>query len=584
MTQRQPPLAALLSGAPRPAPAPALRDEADIGRAEWRLALVAFAFVLGFSAVALRMAGLAVVGPSEPRMAASDAAAPAGRAEIVDRTGRPLAMNLPAWSVYAHPHEMDDPDRAAERLAGALEGVSAETLKARFAGGRTFAWVKRPISPDERQAVHDLGLPGVYFGEREIRLYPAGRVAAHVLGGARAGGEGVRHAEIVGLSGVERFHDAALRDPARADRPLKLTLDLPAQAALTEALRAGVERFNAIGAAGVLLDANTGAVVAMASLPDYDPNHPPNPNDPTGGAYRPMMNRVAEGVFELGSTFKPLFAALAIEKGLVGPETLVDTRAPLVWGRHRIRDFSRLPDTMTVTDVIARSSNVGTARLALMAGTPAAQEYLRKLGFFEATGLEIAEAPLGRPLLPPRWSDLSTITISFGHGLSATQLHLAAAYATLVNGGLRVRPTLDPDAPPPTEADRVLSTRTSMMMREILRRTVVKGTGKAAEAPGYEVGGKTGTADKPVAGGYARDKVLATFAAVFPSSNPQYVLVVTLDEPEDRSGPVVRRTAGAVAAPVAGDAIRRLAPLLGLRPAPPPPPETGPAVTVAARE
>jgi cell division protein FtsI (penicillin-binding protein 3) len=572
-----------MSGGPRPAPPPAVRDDGEIGRAEWRLALVAFAFVLGFAAVALRMASLAIAGPSEPRSAAADAAAPVARAEIVDRAGRPLAMNLPAWTVYAHPQEMDDPERAAERLAAVLSGVSADALKARFAGGRTFAWVKRPISPEERQAVHDLGIPGVYFGEREVRVYPAGRVAAHVLGGARSGDEGVRHAELIGLSGVERYFDDTLRDPARAAEPLRLTLDLSVQAALTEALRAGVERFNAVGAAAVLLEADTGAVVALASLPDYDPNRPPNPNDPTLGAYRPMMNRVAEGVFELGSTFKPLFAALAIDKGLVAPDTMVDTRAPLVWGRHRINDFSRLPNSMTVTDVIARSSNVGTARLALMAGTPAAQDYMRALGFFEATGLEIAEARLGRPLLPPRWSDLSTITISFGHGLSATQLHLAAAYATLANGGLRVRPTLDPAAPRPTEADRVISERASIAMRAILRQSVVKGTGKHAEAPGYEVGGKTGTADKPVAGGYAHDKVLATFAAIFPASNPKYVLVITLDEPEDRSGPVVKRTAGAVAAPVAGDAIRRIAPLLGLRPLPPTPPGAAAPVAVGAR-
>ncbi len=550
-------------------------------RAEWRLALVAFAFLLGFVAVGGRMAALSLSTPAEPRMAGRVEPAGAGRAAIEDREGRPLALNLPVWTVYAHPHEMPDPAEAARRLAAVLPGVAAETLAARFEG-RRFAWVKRPISPEERQAVFDLGLPGVYFGAREERVYPAGPLAAHLLGGARAGEEGVRGTEMLGLAGVERFHDGRLRDPAAA--PLRLSIDLQAQAALTDALRAGMAEMNAVGAAAVLLHARTGQVRALVSLPDFDPNARPAPGEPEVLRTRPLMNRVAEGVFELGSTFKPLVAALAIEDGLVGPDTMVDARGPLVWGRHRIRDLHRMPESMSVTQAMTKSSNVVAARLALMAGTPRVQRYFRDLGFFEATALEIAEARLGRPLLPPRWVDISTITISFGHGLAATPLHLAAAYATLVNGGYRIRPTLDPDAAGPGEDDRVLSARTSLAMRAILRETVTHGTGKRAEAPGYEVGGKTGTADKPrPGGGYFRDKVMSTFAAAFPMSDPEYVLVLTLDEPENREGPVARRTAGVTAAPVAGAAIRRLAPLLGLRPALPPvaPPADGATVALA---
>jgi cell division protein FtsI (penicillin-binding protein 3) len=574
-------LAALLSGARRSAPDRQPPADPALARAEWRLALVAFAFLLGFTAVAGRMAALALSTPSEPQTAEADRAAVASRASIVDRAGRELAVNLPAWTVYAHPHEMDDPAEAARKLAAALPGVDADTLAARFAAGRRFAWVKRPISPDERQAVHDLGLPGVYFGAREERVYPAGPVAAHLLGGARAGDEGVNGAETLGLAGVERFFDERLRDPARTE-PLRLSIDLPVQAALTDALRAGMKEMNALGAAGVLLHARTGQVRALVSLPDFDPNARPVENDPEVKRTRPTMNRVAEGVFELGSTFKPLVAALAMDQGLVGPETMMDARGPLVWGRHRIRDFHRMPASMSVTQAMTKSSNVVTARLALMVGTPKVQQYFRDLGFFEATPLEIAEARLGRPLLPPRWVDISTITISFGHGLAATPLHLAAAYATIVNGGYRIRPTLDPDSPGPAESDRVISARTSLAMRAILRETVTHGTGKRAEAPGYEVGGKTGTADKPrPGGGYFKDKVMSTFAAAFPMSNPEYVLVVTLDEPENREGPIARRTAGVTAAPVAGAAIRRIAPLLGLRPAPPPAPEGAATVALA---
>jgi cell division protein FtsI (penicillin-binding protein 3) len=574
-------LAALLNGARRAAPQAEPPPDPTMARAEWRLALVAFAFLLGFTTVAGRMAALSLSTPSEPQTAGAESAAVAGRAVIEDRDGRALAVNLPAWTVYAHPHEMDDPKEAARRLAEALPGVSAERLAERFAEGRRFAWVKRPISPDERQAVHDLGIPGVYFGSREERVYPAGPIAAHLLGGARAGDEGVRATEMLGLAGVERYFDERLRDPSNAE-PLRLSIDLPVQAALTDALRTGKEEMNALGAAAVLLHARTGQVRALVSLPDFDPNARPVESDPEVKRTRPMMNRVAEGVFELGSTFKPLVAALAIDEGKVSPETMMDARGPLVWGRHRIRDFHRMPASMSVTQAMTKSSNVVTARLALMVGTPKVQAYFRELGFFEATGLEIAEARLGKPLLPPRWVDISTITISFGHGLAATPLHLAAAYATIVNGGYRIRPTLDPAAPGPSEEDRVISARTSLAMRAILRETVTHGTGKRAEAPGYEVGGKTGTADKPKpGGGYFKDKVMSTFAAAFPMSNPEYVLVVTLDEPENREGPIARRTAGVTAAPVAGAAIRRIAPLLGLRPALPEAPESAATVALA---
>ncbi|TVQ53946.1 MAG: penicillin-binding protein 2 [Rhodobacteraceae bacterium] len=587
-----PPLAAILNGRARRDEPPAYAAPApDTDRADWRLLLIAVAFALGFGAVGARMAAVTLSTPAEPRLAATDAERHVARAAIVDRAGRTLARNLPAWSAYAHPHELDDPTAAAEALASVLDGVDAATLAARFGGERRFAWIKRPISPEERQAIHDLGLPGVYFGARDVRVYPAGRMAAHVLGGARAGDEGVRFAEIAGLAGVERFHDEALRDPARDGAPLRLSLDLTAQAALTEVLRDGVERFNAVGAAAVLMHARTGAVAALVSLPDFDPNARPDPNDPYVARVRPMMNRVAEGVFELGSTFKPLVAALAIDRGLVTADTKVDARGPLVWGRHRIRDFHRMPNEMTVAQAMARSSNVVSARLGLMAGTPAVRDYFQRLGFFEPTGLEIAEARLGQPLLPARWADISTITISFGHGLAATPLHLAVGYAAMVNGGFRVRPTLDPDAPDvtlpgPDQAAQVLSAEASKAMRRILRESVTNGTGRSAEAPGYEVGGKTGTADKPrPGGGYFRDRVMSTFAAAFPMSDPEWVLVLTLDEPEDRSGPVPRRTAGWTAAPVTGEAIRRLAPLLGLRPALPPDPEPAPTADalVAAR-
>ncbi|WP_340109517.1 penicillin-binding protein 2 [Pikeienuella sp. HZG-20] len=551
------------------------RARAD--RAEWRLLVVSVFFLAGFAALAGRMTYLAAAEPVEPRLdPASTTAAAADRAPIVDRNGRLLAVNLPTWAIYAHPAETAragvDADEAARLISSALPELSEEIVRARFAPGRKFVWIKRPASPAERQAVHDLGIPGVYFGRRETRLYPAGRIAAHVLGGVTTGEESVDHAELVGLAGVERSLDAELRDPARAGAPLALSLDLVAQAALTEVMGEAMAEFGAIAASAVLMDARNGEILAMVSLPDFDPNARPDTHDPKIAKTRPMMNRVAEGVYELGSTFKLFTAAQAIDSGVYAPESMIDTTGPIRVGKYRISDFHRMPPQLSLRDVIVESSNVGTSRVALAIGATAQKTFLEKLGFMKPTSVEIAEASLGQPLFPDRWSDLSTMTISFGHGLAATQLHLAAAYASLLNGGLRVEPTLRLDAPPPTEAARVISAKTSRSLREMLRAVVAeeKGTANFAEVPGYEVGGKTGTADKAARGGYDRSKTISTFAGAFPMSAPKYVLVVTLDEASTFRYGRTWRTAGWTAAPTAGLAVKRIAPLLGMRPAPQP--------------
>lgn len=551
----------------------ARRARAD--RAEWRLLVVSVFFLAGFTALAGRMTFLAAADPAEPRLdPASTTVAAVDRAAIVDRNGRLLAVNLPTWAIYAHPEEAAragvDADEAARRVASVLPELSEETVRARFAPGRKFVWIKRPASPAERQAVHDLGVPGVYFGRRETRLYPAGRIGAHVLGGVTTGEESVDHAELVGLAGVERSLDDELRDPGRAGAPMALSLDLVAQAALTEVMEEAVTEFGAIAASAVLMDARNGEIIAMVSLPDFNPNDRPDTHDPTVAKTRPMMNRVAEGVYELGSTFKLFAAAQAIDSGIFAPDSMIDTTGPIRVGKYRINDFHRMPPEMSLRDVIVESSNVGTSRVALAIGGAAQKAFLKRLGFLEPTSVEVAEANLGQPLFPERWTELSTMTISYGHGLAATQLHLAAAYASLLNGGLLVEPTLRLDAPRPTEADRVISAKTSRSLREMMRAVVAeeKGTANFAEAPGYEVGGKTGTADKPSRGGYDRSKTISTFAGAFPMSSPKYVLVVTLDEASTFRYGRTWRTAGWTAAPTAGLAVKRIAPLLGMRPAP----------------
>ncbi|HVG49265.1 MAG TPA: penicillin-binding protein 2 [Rubellimicrobium sp.] len=525
-------------------------------------------FVGAYMAVGGRMAMLASSEPEEPEATSRlDAPILSTRADITDREGRILATNLATDALYAQPEEMIDPAHAAHELAAIFPDLEEEKLLHDFTSGRKFLWVRRQISPEQVQAVHDIGEPGLLFGPREMRLYPNGPIAAHILGGASYGREGVESAEVIGVAGVERFFDARLRDPERQSEPLALSLDLTVQAAMEEVLQGGMTMMNAKGAAGILMDVHTGEIIAMASLPDFDPNQRPPVATSGDAGDSPLFNRAIQGVYELGSVFKIFTVSQAMELGLVNPETLVDTAGPLTWGRFRINDFHNYGAQNTVTEVIVKSSNIGTAHIALMIGAERQQQFLRSLGLLEPTHIEMVEAPTGRPLLPRQWSEISLMTISYGHGLSTSPLHLAAAYATLGNGGLAVTPTLvrqDGTTPGP----RVLSEETSRHAVDMLRAVVSRGTATFADVPGYEVAGKTGTADKPrPSGGYYDDKVIATFAGMFPASDPQYVLVLSLDEPVETSGTEPRRTAGWTAVPVAAELIRRAAPLLGLRPA-----------------
>ncbi len=535
-------------------------------RDDWRLIVVILALFLVYATVGIRMGLMALNEPVEPQIAGAAGIGIPERGEIIDRNGNLLAANLPAYSLYAHPREIKDLAAMVHDLTAIFPDLRAEQLIKRLTGGARFAWIKRPITPRQRQQVLDLGYPALKFGSRAMRIYPGGRTVAHIVGSVRAAKEDVRFAELVGAGGVEGYFDERLRDPARVGAPLELSIDLTVQAALRDVLAAGMARFTAKGAMGVLMDVRTGEMVAMVSLPDFDPNREP---EPFAGAaeLNPRFNRAAQGRYELGSTFKVLTAAIALETGVVAPDTLVETGSALTFGRYRIRDMHRMPPEMTVTDIVVRSSNVGAAQLALQIGTPQLKDYFKRMGFFDALPLELAEAKRATPLLPPKWTDLSSMTISFGHGLAASPVHLAAAFATLAGGGQRVRPTLIKGGAEPGE--RVFSTETARQMMQIIREVVRRGTGRRTDLPGYEVGGKTGTADKHrPGGGYYKDRVIATFASVFPTSNPKYALVISLDEPVDRSGPVIKREASRTAVPVTAAAIERIAPLLGLRPLP----------------
>lgn len=546
----------------------AMRDRAR-RRAEGRLLVLGATFFCAFCVIGLRMGVMAQTEPAEPRTSAAGARILAQRADIVDRNGRILATNFDTHSLYAQPQQMIEPESAVEKLVEIFPDLKKERLLKDFTGKRKFVWVKRKISPEQMQAVHDIGEPGLLFGPREMRLYPNGRLAAHVLGGAGFGREGVHAAEVIGVAGIEKYLDERLRDPAQNHEPLTLSLDLPVQAAVERVLAGGVSIMNAKGAAAILMDVHTGEIAAIASLPDFDPNDRPRPLVEGVAADSPLFNRAVQGVYELGSTFKIFAIAQALQLGLVNPETIIDTSGPMRVGGFSIGEFNRKNfGKISVSDVIVESSNRGTARIALQIGIERQQEFLKSLGFFEPVDFEMIEASGGKPLLPKRWTDLSTVTISYGHGLSSSPLHLAAGYAAIANGGRYVKPTLLKQTTAP-EGTRVMSAAVAREARKMLRLVVTQGTASMAEVPGYAVGGKTGTADKPKAngGGYYEDKVIATFASMFPADDPKYVLIVTLDEPVETSGDKPRRTAGWTAVPIAAEIIARVAPLLGLRPA-----------------
>ena len=547
----------------------ALREKGR-GRAQFRLIMLCASFVFAFGAIGARMGLLAATEPVEPKSSAPGAEIIATRADITDRNGRILATNMLTYSVYAQPKMMVDPKGSAAKLAEIFPELDAAALERRFTDGRSFVWVRKVLSPEQKQQVYDIGDPGLLFGPREMRLYPNGTLAAHILGGSSFGAEGVQSAEVIGTAGIEKAMDARLRDPAQGGTPLTLSIDLTLQSTIEEILAAGMRMLNARGAAAILMDARTGEVLVLASLPTFDPNDRPAPLTEKGSepGDSPLFNRAVQGVYELGSTFKIFAAAQAMELGLLTPDSMVDANAPMKWGRFKINEFEgkNYGPLLSLSDVIAKSSNVGTANIALMIGGLRQQTFLKSLGIFEPSPLELVEARSGRPIIPKKWSEIVTITVGYGQGISASPMQLAAAYAAIANGGVMIKPTLlKRDGQ--TTGVRVMSEKTARDAVQMLRRVVTEGTASLGDVPGYEVAGKTGTADKPKkTGGYYKDKNINTFASMFPASNPQYVLIVTMDEAVDNSTSETRRTAGWTAVPVAAEIIRRVAPLMGLRP------------------
>ncbi len=536
-------------------------------RIHGRQFVILFGFAMAFVLVSVRIALIAWAEPEEPYAVPSNTKQWTERVSIVDRNGAVLAMNLSTHSLFAHPREMSGKEsirQAVEKLAGIFDDIDVERLAAQLSDGRKFMWIKREMTPEQQQAVHDLGEPGLYMGPRETRIYPKGTLFSHILGGISFGEEGSRFVELIGSAGVEKYFDQELQDPARDGEPLRLSVDQTVQFIIEKTLAASMKVYRAIAASAVLMDVHTGEILALVSLPQFDPNDRGAYFDRDAGSQSPLFFKAVHGVYELGSTFKTFAAAQALELGLVTPDTQISNKLLEIKGRKfRGKTDS---ETLSVTDLIAKSSNAATARLALSIGTNRQKQFLDALGLFDPTTLELGEASHGKPLLPQRWKEIETATISYGHGMSVNPVHLAAAYAILANGGYSVQPTLIKDGSRDFERTSVISPKTSEQIVEILRHVVTDGTATAANLSDYSVGGKTGTAEKPnPRGGYHKDKFISTFASVFPTEDVRYVLVVSLDEPitEERT---YRSSAGKTAVPTSAKIITDVAPILGLKP------------------
>lgn len=495
--------------------------------------------LFGLLATRLVWVGLAPTAEPSTRLADLPAAAPV-RGDIYDKNGILLATTVKAYSLYADPKVMLDKEEAAQKLANTLRNVSASTLRKKFSRKGRFVWIKRHLTPREAQLANNLGLPGVGLREELVRLYPHQNLASHVLGAVNLDG--------YGIAGVEAAYDK----PLRQGKDLTLTLDLKLQQQLRTSLEESIAQASAKGAAGVVLHPKTGAILAMSSLPDFDPNDYGN----SPSFHR--MNRASAGVYEMGSTFKILTAAQALDKGIVERNTVIDCTNPVRIGRYKISDFHAKARPMTVEEVVAYSSNIGSSKIAEMMGADKMRDFLRDLGMFERIESGVQEN--ARPLTPRRWGPTELATVSYGHGISVTPMHIAAAFNTLVTDGQYRRPHLVAQSGN-FMSSPVVSTTTVSHVRDLMRHVVQNGTASRARVAGYDIGGKTGTAEKLVGGKYQDGKNIASFVGAVPLNNPQLVAVMLIDE-----GKKGLSGGGQIAAPTFANFVQRAMPVLGLTP------------------
>ena len=525
-----------------------------------RLLFTSILFACVFAVVALRVVEIVLLenGTAQSHMPRFRIAAPPApaRADIVDRNGRLLATTLDSPSLYANPKQILDPAEATRKLVSAFPTMKSLEVYAKLTSGKSFVYLKRHLTPREQYEVNQLGIPGLQFQHEERRVYPDGTLTAHVVGYT-----GIDNA---GFAGIERGLDKALKNRRE---PLQLSLDLRIQYILREELQRVIDDFTGKAAAGLIMDVNTGEVLSMVSLPDFDPNHPGavDPDHPDISIADRMFNRDTLGVYELGSIFKIFTVAMALDTGTSTLTSTYDASHDIHIGRFTIGDYHGKHRVLNVPEILMYSSNIGAAKMAMAAGGQRQREFLARLGLLSAPKIEVSEA--AAPHFPAKWREVNVMTIAFGHGVSVTPLSFASAAAALVNGGVLRQATLlklpPGDVP---QGQQVISPKTSEQMRKLMRLVVERGTGTMAAAPGYVVGGKTGTAEKLSGRHYAEKKLLSSFVGIFPINDPKYLVLTVVDEPHPNKQSHGYATAGWTVAPATSRIIQRMAPLLGVQP------------------
>lgn len=523
-----------------------------------RVLLGASLFAVVFLVIAARLVAVTLL----PDGANTAVAAPvktktADRADIVDRNGVVLATSLTTASLYANPRQVQNPDETAEVLNSVLPDLNIASTAAKLDTDRSFIWLKRNLTPRQQQAVNRLGLPGIYFQAETKRVYPQGNLTAHVVG--------FTDVDSRGIAGVERSFDDLLQG---GERPLQLSIDVRVQAILREELGRAVADFSGIGGAGIIMDLKTGEALALVSLPDFDPARPGDATDDT------RFNRATLGLYEMGSTFKVFNTAIGLDSGTTTLAGGFDATKPIRIGGFSISDYKGKNRFLSIPEIFTYSSNIGSAKMADLFGPEVQQAYLKRFGLMDKSPIELPE--VGEPFYPSpkNWKRINTMTIAYGHGISVNAVQLISAVGGIVNRGVLREPTILKRGPGEVpEGVRVISEQTSEQLRQLMRLVVQIGTGKKANAPGYLVGGKTGTADKQQGRGYATDARLASFVAAFPMNDPRFAIVAMVDEPKPNAASHGYATAGWVAAPVIGAVVQRIAPLYGLKPTPDDAPE-----------
>jgi cell division protein FtsI (penicillin-binding protein 3) len=541
-----------------------------LDKSTWRIRLVALAFASLYLIIGGKLVYLGFKPDTQSLRRSASEAVSRARPDIIDRNGEIMATDVKVMSVFAEPRRIIDKDEAVELLTAVLPDVNAKELRDRLGSRKGFVWVKRAVTPKEKEDVFRLGLPGISFLPENKRVYPNGPLAAHVLGFANVDNIGIAGMEkYIDSQGVGELSDFGFRIDHGDLKPVQLSIDMRVTHAVRDELVRGIEKFKAKGGAAAILDVNTGEVIAFTSYPDYDPNDPPNfgaTDEATKEKNKTLINRLTVGTYEMGSTFKAISIAMAMEANKVNLNTHVDARESLRYGGFTIHDFHAQHRMLSVPEVFTYSSNIGTARMALMVGVEGHKAFLRKMGQLDRLYTELPES--AAPIVPRVWGELNTITIAFGQGLNVAPLQAMMAVGALSNGGVMVKPTFlkRTEEEAKVNAPRVVRPEVSEALRYLMRVNAEKGSARTVDIRGYFVGGKTGTADKIIRGRYAKDRVFTTFMAIAPADKPKYLFLTLMDEPQALPETHGYRTAAWNSGSVTGKIIERVGQLLDLQP------------------